>query len=114
MNDEIDFVGKFRNGEGLGNEDKTVIENPNPDSASGSTASIGGRRERKLTERGKSYELVQSVRERKRPKREIQAQIANIQTFMRLSKNLERVSEECIELNERFKSFGDLHEEIQD
>ena len=33
---------------------------------------------------------------------------------MGLSKNLERVSQECIELNERFKSFGGLHEEIQD
>ena len=88
-----------------------MVESPNPDSASGGSASIGGRRERKLTERGESYKLVQSVRERKRLKREIQAQIANIQT---LSKNLERVSQERIELNERFKSFGDLHEEIQD
>ena len=114
MNDEVEFLEKFRNGQGLGNEDKTVIENPNPDSASGGTASIGGRRERKLTEKGKSYKIVQSVRERKRLKREIQAQIANIQTLMGLSKNLERVSQECIDLNERFKSFGDLHEEIQD
>ena len=59
-----------------------MIENPNLDSASGGTASIGGRRERKLTERGRSYKLVQSVRERKRLKREIQAQIANIQALM--------------------------------
>ena len=63
LNDEVEFLEKFRNGQGLGNEDKTVSENPNPDSASGGTASIGGRRERKLTEKGKSYKLVQSVRE---------------------------------------------------
>ena len=108
LNDEVDFLGKFRNGQGLGNEDKTVVGNPNQESASGGTASIGGKRERKLTERGKSYKLVQSVRERKRLKREIQAQIrfANIQTLMGLSKNFERVSEECIELNELFKPFG--------
>ena len=61
LNDEVDFLEEFGNGQGLGNEDKTVVENPNPDSASGGTASIGERRERKLTERGKSYKLVQSV-----------------------------------------------------
>ena len=73
--------------------------------------SIGGKREHKLTERGKPYKLVQSVRERKRLKREIQA---NIQTLVGLSENLERASQECIELNERFKLFEDLHEEIKD
>ena len=73
--------------------------------------SIGGKRERKLTERGNSYKVVQSVRERKRLKREIQA---NIQTLMGLSKNLERASQECIEFNERFKLFEDLHEEIKE
>ena len=65
LNDEVDFLGKFRNGQGLGNEDKTVVGNPNQESVS-----------------------VQSVRERKRLKREKQAQIANIQTLMGLSKNL--------------------------
>ena len=49
-----------------------------------------------------------------REEKEIQAQIANIQTLMGLSKNLKQVSQECIQLNERLKSFGDLHEEIQD
>ena len=88
LNDELDFLGKLRNGQGLGNEDKTVVGNPNQESASGGTANIGGKRERKLTERGKYYKLVQSVRERKRLKREKQAQIANIQTLMGLSKNL--------------------------
>ena len=33
---------------------------------------------------------------------------------MGLSENLERASQECIELNERFKLFEDLHEEIKD
>ena len=33
---------------------------------------------------------------------------------MGLNRNLEKVSQECIKLNERFKLFGDLHEEIQD
>ena len=88
LNDELDFLGKFRNGQGLGNEDKTVVGNSNHESASGGTANIGGKRESKLTERGKSYKPVQSVRERKRLKREKQAQIANIQTLMGLSKNL--------------------------
>ena len=46
--------------------------------------------------------------------KEIQAQIANIQTLMGLSKNLDQVSQESIQLNERLNSFGDLHEEIQD
>ena len=88
LNDELDFLGKFRHGQGLGNEDKTVVGNPNQKSASGGTANIGGKRERKLTERGKSYKLVQIVRERKRLKREKEAQIANIQTLMGLSKTL--------------------------
>ena len=52
LNDEVDFLGKFRNGQGLGNEDKTVVGNPNQESASGGTANIGGKRERNLTERG--------------------------------------------------------------
>ena len=91
-----------------------MIENPNLESESAGTASIGGKREHKLTERGKSYKLARDVRERKRLKRETQAQIANIQTLMGLNRNLERVSQECIKLNERFKLFGDLHEEIQD
>ena len=74
LNDEVDFLGKFRNGQGLGNEDKTVVGNPKQESASGGTANIGGKRERNLTERGKSYNLVQSVRdEQKRLKREKQA-----------------------------------------
>lgn len=35
LNDEVDFPGEFRNGQGLRNEDKTVVENPNLHSASG-------------------------------------------------------------------------------
>ena len=61
LNDEVDFLGKFRNGQGLGNEDKTVVGNPNQESASGGTANIVGKRERKLTERGKSYKHVYKV-----------------------------------------------------
>ena len=91
-----------------------MIENPNSQSASAGIASIGGKREHKLTERGKSYKLAKDVRERRRVKRETQAQIANIQTLMGLNRNLEQVSQECINFNERFKLFGDLHEEIQD
>ena len=44
--------------------------------------------------------------------REKQTQIANIQTLMGLNRNLEKVGQECIKLNERFKLFADLHEEI--
>ena len=76
-----------------------MIENPNLESESAGTASIGGKREHKLTERGKSFELARDVRERKRLKRETQAQIANIQTLMGLNRNLEKVSQECIKLN---------------
>ena len=114
LNDEVDFLGELWNGQGLGSTDETVIENPNLESGSTGTASIGGKREHKLTEKGKSYKLARDVRERKRLKRETQAQIANIQTLMGLNRNLEKVSQECIKLNERFKLFADLHEEIQD
>ena len=114
LNDEVDFLGELWNAQGLGSTEETVIKNPNSESASAGTASTGGKREHKLTGRGKSYKLARDVRERKRLKRETQAQIANIQTLMGLNRNLERVSQECIKLNERFKLFGDLHEEIQD
>ena len=75
---EVEFLKELWNGQGLGSTDETVIENPNLESASAGTASIGGKREHKLTERGKSYKLARDVRERKRLKRETQAQIANI------------------------------------
>ena len=103
LNDEVDFLGELWNGQGLGSTEETVIENPNLESASAGTASIGGKREHKLTERGKSYKLARDVRERKRLKRETQAQIANIQTLMELNRKLKKVSQECIKLNERFK-----------
>jgi len=100
LNDEVDFLGELWNGQGLGSTDETVIENPNLESASAGTVSIGGKREHKLMEKGKSYKLARDVRERKRLKRETQAQIANIQTLMGLNRNLEKVSQECIKLNE--------------
>ena len=78
LDDEVEFLGELWDGQGLGSTDETVIENPNLESASAGTASIGGKREHKLTERSKSYELARDVRERKRLKRETQAQIANI------------------------------------
>ena len=114
LNDEVDLLGKSWNGQGLGSADKTVIENPNSESVPVSPASIGGKREHKLTERGNSYKLARDVRERRRLERNTQAQIANIQTLMGLNRNLEQVSQECIKLNERFKLFEDLHEEIYD
>ena len=100
LNDEGDFLGEWWIGQGLGSTDKTVIENPNLESASAVSASIGGKREHKLTEKGKSYKLARDVRERKRLKRETQAQIANIQTLMGLNRNLEKVNQECIKLDE--------------
>ena len=54
LNDEVDFLGELGNVQGLRSTDKTVIENPNSESASTGTDSIGGKRELKLTERGKS------------------------------------------------------------
>ena len=114
LNDEVDFLGELRNGQGVGSTDETVIENPNLESTSAGTARIGRKREHKLTEKGKSYKLARDVSERRKLKRETKAQIANIQTLMGLNRNLEKFSQQCIKLNERFKLFGDLHEEIQD
>ena len=79
LSDEVDFLGELWNGQGLGSTDKAVIKNPNSESASTGAASMGGKREQKLTERGKSYKLAGDVRERRRLERETQAQIANIQ-----------------------------------
>ncbi|CAH3187524.1 unnamed protein product [Porites lobata] len=92
LNDEVDFLGELWNGQGLGSTEETVIENPNLESASAGTASIGGKREHKLTERGKSYKLARDVRERKRLKRETQEQIANIQTLMELNRKLKKAN----------------------
>ena len=58
LNDEVDFLGELWNGQGLGSTEETVIENTNLESASAGTASIGGKREHKLTEIGKSYKLA--------------------------------------------------------
>ena len=66
LNGEVDLLGESWNGQGLGSADKTVIENPNSESAPVSPASIGGKREHKLTERGNSYKLARDVRERRR------------------------------------------------
>ena len=90
LNDEVHFLGELWNAQGLGSTDETVIENPHSESASAGTANTGGKREHKLTDRGKSYKLARDVRERKRLKRETQAQIANIQTLMGLNRNLEK------------------------
>ena len=45
--DEVEFLKELWNGQGLGSTDETVIENPNLESASAGTASIGEKRERK-------------------------------------------------------------------
>ena len=55
LNDEVDFLGELWNGQGLGSTDKTVIKNPNSESASVGPTSISRKREYKLTERGNSY-----------------------------------------------------------
>ena len=98
LNDEVDLLGESWNGQGLGGTDKTVIENPNSERASVGPASIGGKREHKLTERGNSYKLARDVHERRRLERKTQAQIANIQTLMGLNRNLKQVRQECIKL----------------
>ena len=72
------------------------------------------RRQPKLTEKFKAYRLNERKKERNKLKREIQSRIANIGTLMGLDKNLELVGEESVKLNECFKEFGDLHEEIQE
>ena len=75
---------------------------------------VDKKRQPKLTEKGKYYELVQFVRERKKLNREMQVQVANIEILMGVNNNFELVSQECIKLNERYKLFGDLHEEMQE
>ena len=89
---------KTWNGEGNLESDRNIVE----------------RRQPKLTEKFKAYRLTERKRERNKLKREIQSRIANIGTLMGLDKNLELVGEESVKLNECFKEFGDLHEEIQE
>ena len=55
LNDQVDLLGALSNRQGLESTDKTVIKNPNSDSASVGPTSIGRKREYKLTERGNSY-----------------------------------------------------------
>jgi len=90
--------GKIWNGEGNLELDRNVIE----------------RRQPKLTEKGKAYRLSERKRERNKLKREIQSRIANIGTLMGLDENLELVGKESVKLNECFKEFGDLHDELQE
>ena len=47
LDDEVEFLGELWNGQGLGSTDETVIENPNLESASAGTTSIGEKREHK-------------------------------------------------------------------
>ena len=72
------------------------------------------RRQPKLTEKGKAYQLTKGKRKRKKLKREIHSWIAVIGTLMGLHKNLEFINEESLKLNDRFRQFGDLHEGIQE
>ena len=98
MEADVGVSEKIWNGEGNLELDQNVIE----------------RRQPRLTEKGKAYRLTERKKERNKLKREIQSRIANIGTFMGLDKNLELVGEESLKLNQCFKEFGDLHEEIQE
>ena len=82
---------KIWNGDGNLESDRNVVE----------------RRQPKLTERFKAYRLNERKKERNKLRKEIESRIANIGT-------LELVGEESVKLNECFKEFGDLHEEIQE
>ena len=95
---------------GLRVSEKTWNGDGNP----GSDRNVVERRQPKLTEKFKAYRLNERKKERNKLKREIQSRIANIGTLMGLDKNLELVGEESVKLNECFKEFGDLHEEIQE
>lgn len=72
------------------------------------------RRQPKLTEKDKANQLTKGKRKRNKLKREIHSWIAVIGTLMGLHKNLEFINEESLKLNDCFKQFGDLHEEIQE
>ena len=63
------------------------------------------RRQRKLTEKFKAYQLTERKKERNKLKREIQSRIANTGTLMGLDKNMELVGEESVKLNECLKSL---------
>ena len=89
---------KIWNGEGNLELDRNVIE----------------RRQPKLTEKGKTYQLTKQKRKRNKLKRDIQSRIANTGTLLGLDKNFELVGEESLKLNECFKEFVDLNEEIQE
>lgn len=69
-------------------------------------------RQRKLTEKGKTYRLTELKRRRQKSKREIEMQINNIEALMSLDDNLKLVNKEVINLSGLFKKFGDIHEEI--
>ena len=71
-----------------------------------------GKRQPKLTEKGKSYRLTQNITERKKLIRELQTRMANIGTLTNFDKNVELVSAEFLKLNERFNVFKNLHGDI--
>ena len=65
LDGEVEFRGELWNGQGLGSTDETVIENPNLESASTGTASIGEKREHKLGRKVNPINLLEmSVSER--------------------------------------------------
>ena len=71
--------------------EKAFPENKNENGLSGYSDKQGGKRQPKLTEKGKSYRLTQNITERKNLIRETQTRVANIGTLMNLDKNVELV-----------------------
>lgn len=70
------------------------------------------RRQRKLTEKGKSYRLTELRRQRTRSKREIEMRINSIESLMTLEENAMLVSREILNLNSLLSEFCHIHEEI--
>ena len=114
LEENVEISEKNGNGPGIVELEETVVESSSIKGALASIEVVKEKRQPKLTEKGKAYRLSQNISERKKLKREIQTQIANIETLMGLDKNVELVSAETLKLNECFKVFGDLHEGIQE
>ena len=114
LEENVEISEKNGNGHRIVELEETVVESSSIKGALAGIEVVKEKRQPKLTEKGKAYRLSQNISERKKLKREMQTQIANIETLMGLDKNVELVSAETLKLNECFKVFGDLHEGIQE
>ena len=72
------------------------------------------KRPTKLSEKGKAYRLTELTRQRNILKRKIVETIDRLQLLMGLHKGAKIVGKEAIDMNDLFKQFGTLDEEVQE